>query len=119
MLDRSEWEVLEFTRILENRGFHRDLHTNFTLSRDQSNGRNDEPSLCTVVIAEIVDESFYVDKFQVEEIRRLGGESAPFVFFFDEFDLERASSHPDVLVRGKIPVLIILPPFSTSSTTTL
>ena len=110
--------MLEFTRILENRGFHRDLRTNFTLSRDP-NGRNDGPSLCTVVIAEIVDEAFYVDKFQVEEIRRLGGESAPFVFFFDEFDLERASSHPDVLVRGKIPVLIILPPFSTSSTTTL
>ncbi len=75
--------TLTFSRHLDKAGFHREIITNLTLKSSAS---------CKVMLVEALSELVFVDIYQVEEIQRFGG---PQVLLYEEFDLEKPSSHPD------------------------
>ncbi len=75
--------LTKFSRHLDKAGFHREVITNLTLKSSAS---------CKVMLVEALSELVFVDIYQVEEIQRFGG---PQVLLYEEFDLEKPSSHPD------------------------
>ncbi|ELR13055.1 phosphatidylinositol glycan [Acanthamoeba castellanii str. Neff] len=80
-------QLQSLRRSLDKKGFHREIRTDITLS---ARGREtSELRWCQVALMEMLPESVFVDKYQVDELHRFGG---PQVLIFDEFDLEKPSS---------------------------
>ena len=62
-------QLQSLQRSLDKKGFHREIRTDITLS---ARGREASELRCQVALMEMLPESVFVDKYQVDELHRFG-----------------------------------------------
>lgn len=101
-------------RSLEKTGYHRDFLTNIISIQSKLLRKNNGSHQCSLVLEENVTNSYFIDRFQVEELKRLNAVEYKVLFGEREFDLEKPSY---AFGSDEIWTIFIVFPLSTNKQT--
>ncbi|EFA76100.1 phosphatidylinositol glycan [Heterostelium album PN500] len=76
------------SREARKQGFHRELFTSIQLNSLNTNNAGQHQQHCSILLLEHFDQGAFVDRYEVDELKRFGG---PSVYLYQLIDLEKPS----------------------------